>query len=392
MPVYAAGVASWKSRAFRRPGVAGGTASAVVAAPEHSLQPDRRASTSPAAETVEQTVVERAIYLNGKRLENPHSFRAAVQRLAEPDSAMAWIGLSHATPEQIEHVAEIFHLHPLAVEDAIVAHQRPKLERYDDTLFVVLRPACYHDDTETVHLGELHMFVGPDFVVTVRHSDEPPLKPVRERMDRDPKLLAHGPEAVLYGVLDFVVDGYAPVIEGLENDIDEIEEQVFNSDPAVSRRIYELSREVLGLQRATGPLLGMLAALARGFEKYGTDEEIRRNLRDVNDHATSVVERVEGFRHTLADILTLNATLVAQTQNAEMTRLAETANAQSDQVKAASSWAAILFAPTVIAGIYGMNFTHMPELKWYWGYPMAVGLMVLTCITMWSVFKKKDWL
>lgn len=292
-----------------------------------------------------------------------------MHRLAEPDQAVAWVGLANAAPEEIEQVAQIFHLHPLAVEDAIVAHQRPKIERYDDTLFVVLRPATYDDDTETVHLGELHLFIGPDFVVTVRHSDEPRLAPVRKRMDNDPHLMALGPEAVLYAVLDFVVDGYAPVIAGLENDIDEIEEQVFESDPAVSRRIYELSREVLALQRATKPLLDILEALKRGHEKYGVDEELRRNMRDVADHATGVVERVDGFRQTLMSILSLNSTLVAQTQNEKMTRLAETANQQSDRVKSASSWAAILFAPTVIAGIYGMNFDKMPELPLVLGIP-----------------------
>lgn len=361
-------------------------------APERLLQPDRKSLGTTHPGGVEGTVVERAIYLHGVRQENPHSFRAVVHRLAEPDQAVAWVGLANAAPEEIQQVAQIFHLHPLAVEDAIVAHQRPKIERYDDTLFVVLRPATYDDATETVHLGELHLFIGPDFVVTVRHSDEPRLAPVRQRMDNDPHLMALGPEAVLYAILDFVVDGYAPVIAGLENDIDEIEGQVFESDPAVSRRIYELSREVLGLQRATKPLLDILGALKRGHEKYGVDEELRRNMRDVEDHATGVVERIDGFRQTLMSILSLNSTLVAQTQNEKMTRLAETANQQSDRVKSASSWAAILFAPTVIAGIYGMNFDKMPELHWYYGYPMAIGLMVLTCTTMYIVFRRRDWL
>ena len=171
-----------------------------------------------------------------------------------------------------------------------------------------------------------------------------------------------------------------------------IEEQVFESNPAVSRRIYELSREVLALQRATKPLLVILEALRRGHDKYDVDEQLRRNMRDVEDHATGVVERVEGFRLTLMSILSLNSTLVAQTQNEKMTRLAETANQQSDRVKSASSWAAILFALTVIAGIYGMNFDQMPEVHWYWGYPMAIGLMVLTCTTMYVVFRRRDWI
>ena len=264
---------------------------------------------------------------------------------------MAWIGLVHPTATQINDMAAVFDLHPLAVEDAIVAHQRPKLERYDETLFVVLRPAIYLDESETVQIGEVHIFIGPDFVLTVRHTDRISLGTVRERLEADPQLLARGPEAVLYALIDFVVDAYAPVIAGLENDIDEIENQVFESDPAVSRRVYELSREVAELQRATKPLLQIVDGLEAGFEKYGTDEELQRNLRDVQDHATSVVERVDGFRSNLADILTLNATLVAQTQNEEMRRLAEAGMDQNDEVKKVSAWEAIIFAPSVISGI-----------------------------------------
>nr|WP_229749595.1 magnesium and cobalt transport protein CorA [Flexivirga endophytica] len=318
--------------------------------------------------------------------------REAMHRLHGPDKPMAWIGLFHPTETQINDMAEVFNLHPLAVEDAIVAHQRPKLERYDETLFVVLRPAIYLDASETVQIGELHLFIGPDFVLTVRHSDRPKLAAVRERLESDPELLARGPEAVLYAMIDFVVDRYAPVVAGLENDIDEIENQVFESDPAVSRRIYELSREVAELQRATKPLLQIMKGLEAGFDKYGTDEELQRNLRDVADHATSVVERVDGFRANLADILTLNATLVAQTQNEEMRRLAEAGMEQSDEVKKISAWAAILFAPSLISGIYGMNFDEMPELHWAFGYPFAVVLMLVVCCLLFVVFRKRKWL
>jgi len=357
-----------------------------------SNRTDQTSQLPDADDGAESTVVQKAIYIDGVRQENPHSIGATVRGLTGADHAVAWVGLAKASPSQIRQVGEIFNLHHLAVDDAINAHQRPKLERYDETLFVVLRPAVYHDATETVHLGELHLFIGPDFIVTSRPTDEPELSPVRRRIDDDPHLMALGPDAVLYAVLDFVVDGYKPVLEGLETDIDEIEEQVFESDPAVSRRIYELSREVLELQRATKPLLDMLEALRNGHDKYGTDEELQRNLRDVEDHAVIVVERVDGFRQTLMSILSLNSTLVAQTQNEEMKRLAEVANNQADQVKAATSWAAILFTPTVIAGIYGMNFHAMPELAWDYGYPMAIGLMLLTVTIMYTVFKKKNWL
>lgn len=340
----------------------------------------------------ESTVVQNAIYVDGVRQESQHSVSATIRALADRENAVAWVGFANATPSQIRQVGEIFDLHHLAVDDAINAHQRSKLERYDETLFVVLRPAIYHDDTESVHLGEVHLFVGPNFVVTSRPSTEPELSPVRHRIDNDPHLMALGPDAVLYAVLDFVVDGYKPVLAGLQLDIDEIEEQVFESDPAVSRRIYELSREVLELQRATRPLLGMLEALRNGHDKYNTDEELQRNLRDVEDHAVIVAERVEGFRQNLMSILSLNSTLVAQTQNEEMKRLAEVANSQADQVKAATSWAAILFTPTVIAGVYGMNFEVMPELAWAFGYPMAIGLMMVTVTVMYRIFKRKGWI
>jgi magnesium transporter len=305
---------------------------------------------------------------------------------------MAWIGLYRPSEAQVLAAADEFGLHELAVEDAIVAHQRPKLDRYGDTLFVVLRAARYLDDVEEVDFGEIHLFVGPNFVLTVRHSQSPDLGAVRRRMEDDPDLLRLGPEAVLYAILDSVVDGYAPVVAGLQNDIDEIETEVFRGDPKVSQRIYELSREVVEFQRATRPLLGMLEALATGFDKYHTDDELKRYLRDVVDHATIVAERVDGFRQALGDILTVNATLVAQAQNEEMRRLTETSNIQNEEVKKVSAWAAILFAPTLIGTVYGMNFDHMPELHWLLGYPFALALMVLTSVGLYAIFKRRGWL
>jgi magnesium transporter len=197
---------------------------------------------------------------------------------------------------------------------------------------------------------------------------------------------------VLYAILDRVVDGYYPVVEGLGNDIDEIEIEVFSRDPKVSRRIYELSREVADFQRATGPLTSMLTALTAGWEKYGIDEELQRYLRDVEDHLTQVVERIDEFRQLLRDMLTVNATLVAQQQNEEMKNLAEASNIQNEEVKKISAWAAILFAPTLIGTIYGMNFEHMPELSWIHGYPIALTLMAITCVTLYTIFKRRDWL
>jgi magnesium transporter len=211
-------------------------------------------------------------------------------------------------------------------------------------------------------------------------------------MEGEPDLLCRGPEAILYAILDKVVDGYMPVIAGLENDIDEIEIEVFRGDPQVSRRIYQLSREVIEFQRASQPLVAILQALGGGFDKYGIDEELQRYLRDVADHVTLVVERVDAFRQLLRDMLAVNATLVAQAQNDEMKSLTEASNKQNEEVKKISAWAAILFAPTLIGTVYGMNFNGIPELGWAFGYPFALGLMVLVCAVLYLVFRRRDWL
>jgi magnesium transporter len=357
-------------------------------APEVSME----ARPEDVAAPIEGSVVDAAIYREGQRIASPATVAEAAGILRDQLDTMAWIGLFRPAESQLLPVADEFGLHEVAVEDAIVAHQRPKLERYGNTLFVVLRAATYLDDVEEVEFGEIHVFVGPRFVLTVRHSRTPDLAAVRHRMEEDPELLARGPEAVLYAILDRVVDGYAPVVAGLQKDIDEIEVEVFGGDPKVSRRIYELSGEVIEFQRSTRPLLGMLDALAAGFVKYGVDEDLQRYLRDVADHATTVDERVAGFRQMLSDILTVNATLVNQAQNEEIKRLTEASFEQNEDVKRISAWAAILFAPTLIGTVYGMNFDNMPELRWEYGYVVAIGLMVLTSVTLWLIFRARGWL
>ena len=338
------------------------------------------------------SVVDSAIYCDGRRVASPDSLAETYGELHQAPHSLAWIGLYRPDRRELASLAQEFDLHELAIEDANEAHQRPKLERYGDTLFVVLKAARYRDATEEVEFGEVHVFVGPDFVVTVRHAEAPNLAAVRRRVERDPELLSRGAEAVLYAIMDKVVDGYAPVVAGLENDIDEIETEVFRGDPKVSRRIYELSREVIEFQRATRPLVGMLEQLRGGFEKYGVDEELQRSLRDVADHVTEVVEKVDGFRELLRDILTVNATLVAQQQNEEMKSLAIASSEQNEEVKRISAWAAILFAPTLIGTVYGMNFDKMPELHWQYGYPFAIGLMALVCGGLHQIFKRRGWL
>ncbi|MFJ6573319.1 magnesium and cobalt transport protein CorA [Streptomyces sp. NPDC091292] len=351
-----------------------------------------RADDPPAPPAEPRSVVEAALYRNGVRVSSPTTLAETYRELRDQPDGMAWIGLARPTEAELHSLAAEFDLHPLAVEDAMEAHQRPKLERYGETLFVVLRAARYLDAQEEVDFGELHVFVGPDFVITVRHGAAPDLSAVRHRMEDSPDLLKLGPEAVLYAILDAAVDGYAPVVAGVQNDIDEIETEVFRGDPAVSRRIYELSREMVEFQRATRPLVGMLHALMAGFAKYGTDEELQRNLRDVADHVTHTSERVDGFRQALQDILTVNATLVTQQQNAEMRALAEAGFEQNEEIKKISSWAAILFAPTLVGTIYGMNFDRMPELQWVFGYPFALVLMAVVCTSLYFIFKRRDWL
>jgi magnesium transporter len=336
-------------------------------------------------------LVNNAVYVDGQRSADPRTLDETYEVLRER-RGMAWIGLYRPDVEELRSVAREFNLHELAVEDAIAAHQRPKIERYGTTLFTVLRPARYLDETEEVEFGELHVFTGPDFVVTIRHAETPDLSQVRKRLEQAPQLLRLGPEAVLYAILDQVVDEYGPVVAGLENDIDEIEDQLFKGDPAVSRRIYELSREVIEFQRATQPLVSILSSLEGGFDKYEVDLELRRSLRDVNDHVIRIVERADSFRSLLQNALTVHSTLVSQQQNDEMRSLTETSLAQNEEVKKISAWAAVGFAPTLVGTVYGMNFSHMPELHWFYGYPLALALMAATSITLYILFKRRSWL
>ena len=336
-------------------------------------------------------IVNNAVYVDGHKSVEPKSLKETYE-LVRDQEGLAWIGLYKPTEEEFASVAEEFGLHELAVEDAIQAHQRPKIERYGDTLFVVLRPARYLDAPEEVEFSEVHVFVGENFVVTVRHGEAPDLGMVRRRMEGESDLLSRGPEAILYAILDRVVDGYGPVVRGLENDIDEIETEVFSGNPGVSRRIYELSREVIEFQRAVKPLTSILGGLIAGFDKYGIDPELQRYLRDVHDHAIQIQEKVAGFRDLLQNILSVNLTLVSLQQNEEVKNLTEASIDQNEEVKKISAWAAILFAPTLVGTVYGMNFEYMPELQWGLGYPFALGLMLVVSLSLYLVFKGRDWL
>jgi magnesium transporter len=326
-------------------------------------------------------IVGRAIYRDGQRVAEPQDF-AEMAAVCRDGGGIAWIGLYRPTREEFADVAREFALHELAVEDAVNAHQRAKLERYGDTLFCVLRPARYVDETEAVEFGEVHVFAGPQFVITVRHGEAPDLAAVRRGLERRPVLLRRGPVAILHAIMDRVVDDYAPVVAGVENDIDEIEDEVFGVGADVSRRIYELTREVIAFQRATKPLIPMLERLMMA---PGVEDDERSYLRDVQDHALRVHEQADGFRELLENILSVNLTLETKT-------LSEVSLRQNEEVKKISAWAAILFAPSVVGTIYGMNFDHMPELHWRLGYPIALGLMVAVCVALYLLFKRRRWI
>jgi magnesium transporter len=326
-------------------------------------------------------IVDRAIYRDGRRTAEPDDF-GPLHAACQTEGAVAWLGMYEPSQDEFSSVAREFNLHELAVEDAVKAHQRPKLERYGETLFLVLRPARYVDETETVLFGEVAIFAGPQFVITARHGEAPELGPVRRRLEARPDLLRRGALAIVYAIVDHVVDGYQPVVAGLENDIDEIEDEVFGASATVSRRIYQLTREVIGFQRATAPLEGILARL---MEEPGADEEERRYLRDVHDHAIRVHEQAHAFRELLQNILNVNLTL-------ETKALSEASHAQNEQVKRISAWAAILFAPTLVGTIYGMNFDHMPELGWRLGYPFSLALMALISLGLYVIFKRRHWI
>ena len=333
-------------------------------------------------------IIDNAIYVKGKRVIHPPDLSSTFESMKE-SGGMAWLGLYRPDEAEMREVSEELGLHELAVEDTLSGHQRPKLEHYGDHLFVVLRSARYIDESEKVEFGELHVYVGADFVVTVRHAESPKLAQVRHRLEDEAGLLAIGPEAVLYAVVDQVVDEYEPVFAGLSNDIDEIEDQLFSGTPNVSRRIYELSREVIEFQRALAPLEDVLTRLRRDFRLSDISEddalELDRKLIDVQDHAIRLTERITSFRALLTNALSLSSTLASQ-------RATEAGLAQNEQMKKISAWAAILFAPSLVTGVYGMNFTHMPELDFTFGYPAAIGLMFALGVGLFVIFKKNNWL
>jgi magnesium transporter len=322
-------------------------------------------------------IVDCAVYEEGRRLAGEHSLRGAVQA-CEGNSAFVWLGLYEPTQEELDSVRREFGLHELAVEDALNAHQRPKLEVYDDTLFVVLKPARYIDSEEVVEAGEIHVFLSSSFVVAVRHGEAGALREARKRLEHRRDLLAAGTGGVLYAIVDKVVDDYEPVVEGVANDVQEIEQQVFSSTREnPTERIYKMEREVLEFSRAVTPLTPAVDRLARGHFDL-IDEDLHEYFRDVHDHLLRVGQRIDGFRDLLSSALQANLNQLSRRQNEDMRKI--------------TAWVAILAVPTMVAGIYGMNFKHMPELEWTFGYPLVLALTLVVCVLLYRRFRRAGWL
>lgn len=317
------------------------------------------------------------------------TFEAALEFASEKAGRTAFLLYPKPAPADGEELARAWDLHPLLVEDLLQAGQRPKLERYDDTLFTVVRSAWYVDAKEDVDFAEFHILVRKDAVAVLcqdgRWIDGVDADDASESVERGEKslldeerFLEFGPEGVLYRILDVIVDGYLPVVRGLEIDKKQIERQVFSGDSAAAERIYRLSQEVIDLREAVSGLTEVLDSLCIGFGLYQIAPPLQAYIQDVADHLSRVETKVAELRDSLSQILTVNATLVAQRQN--------------EDTKKISAWAAIFLAPTLIAAVYGMNFSHMPELHWTLGYPLAIGSMVAVALVLYAVFKRQKWL
>jgi magnesium transporter len=324
-------------------------------------------------------IIDCAHYLDGSRQhEGPLQIdRAAALARESGGDEFVWLGLYEPSTEELDGIGQAFGLHELALEDARSAHQRPKLEDYDDSYFIVLRTARYNDEREIVEFGEINLFLGPGYAIVVRHGEASDLTGARKRLEARPELLREGPGAVAWAVVDKVVDDYMPVVAGIDNDIEEVEEEVFATGRGEStERIYFLKREVIEFHHAVFPLLAPLESLERGaYPQIG--ESLRRFFRDVADHARRVNEQVNAQRELLTSVLEANLALLSVRQN--------------EVVKQISAWAAIIAVPTFIASIYGMNFEHMPELDSRIGYPLTLAAMFLAVLVLHRFFRRIGW-
>jgi magnesium transporter len=322
-------------------------------------------------------IVDCAHYRDGARQrEHPMSIPEAAECAGRGDG-FVWLGLYEPSDDEMEEVRRHFGLHELAVEDARAPHERAKLEAYDDDYFLVLRTARYLDEPEAVEFGEIHIFTGRGYAISVRHGEGSELGPARRALEARPDLLSAGPISVTWAVLDKVVDDYEPVVAGLETDIEEVEQLVFSGDVDQTRRIYLLKREVIEFYRAVHPLLAPLAAIERGTFPV-VPSSMLPYYRDINDHAKLVHEEISSQRELLTSVLEANLAILSARQN--------------EVVRKISAWAAIIAVPTLIASVYGMNFEHMPELRSEFGYPLAVAVMLATAIGLYAFFRRVRWL
>jgi magnesium transporter len=329
-------------------------------------------------------IVDYAVYRDGERQDDRGSWQQAYDDVQRRGSGFVWIGLHEPTEHQLTGLAQRFGLHPLAVEDAVHAHQRPKLERYDDMLFAVVKTVHYDAGpvggaSEVVETGEVMVFLGENYVLTVRHGEHGGLRGMRKRMEAHSEMLALGPSVVLYGILDVAVDGYLSTVAGLQEDIDEIETAVFagSSRGADTNRMYRLKRDVLALRRSASPLSAAVLTLADQPMPL-VAEDTHEYFRDVHDHLAQVIEQVGGFDELLNTLVSANLAQVSVVQNEDMRKI--------------SAWVAIAAVPTLVAGIYGMNFDDMPELHWRFGYPLVIGGILLVCGSLYRAFKRNGWL
>jgi magnesium transporter len=333
-------------------------------------------------------VVDCAVYVDGQRLEGSCSYPDARKKVAElrlaGQEAFAWIGLHAPTEHQMQEVGDVFGLHPLAIEDAVLAHQRPKLERYDDMLFLVLKTVNYipHESLvltrEVVETGEVMVFVSHDFVVTVRHGEHGGLSDVRKRMDADPEHIRLGPFAVMHAIADAVVDHYLAVTMHMATDIDAIEEVAFAPGSRTEiEPIYQIKREVVELRRSINPLSVPFTRLQTEHKDL-ISKEVRRYLRDVSDHQSLAADQIASYDDMLTSLV--------------QAALARVGSQQNDDMRKMAAWAALLAVPTMVAAIYGMNFKFMPELNWTWGYPGVMVAMAVSCAYLYFRFRKQKWL
>ncbi|MER6627044.1 magnesium and cobalt transport protein CorA [Streptomyces sp. NPDC000987] len=339
----------------------------------------------PARSPLGSSVVNCVTYRDGARTSGGEDVVEAVERVRRSRHGFVWLGLHEPTDQEFAGIAELFDLHPLAVEDAVEAHQRPKLERYGETLFAVLKTVCYveHEEltatSEVVDTGEIMVFVGADFVITVRHGRHGSLGPLREELEADPEKLAKGPAAVLHAVADHVVDDYLSVTAAVHEDIDQVETDVFaeNGARADPGRIYQLKRELLELKRAVVPLGRPIEDLATRPIRV-VDPEIQAYFRDVLDHLIRAKEQIASFDELLNSILQAHLAQVTVAQNEDMRKI--------------TAWAAVIAVPTMVCGLYGMNFDHMPELHWRFGYPLVIAVISVACVVLYRGFRRNGWL